>query len=228
MSENKEKRGIYNVSFNEKEIAPIKSEIELIEDAVISYINDYTFYYIKGYHDERRDKGFSAEHIKLHLESGAEGEININELLDLGKNIRAYLQEFKEPFIDKDNRKIYEWQDKKGIRFRTVVDRISKKAIEILEKKYQERGSQLPLSTLDEIIITFYSDRNLNERMLFKNPKVALFYEAKELNKELELLLKQRNKAKEINSLLKQMKAKNIKLSKANQNILNKANQLSR
>ena len=48
-------------------------------------------------------------------------------------------------------------------------------------------------------------------------------------NKEkLELLLKQRNKAKEINSLLKQMKAKNIKLNKANQNILNKANQLSR
>ena len=180
MSENKEKRGIYNVSFNEKEIAPIKSEIELIEDAVISYINDYAFYYIKGYHDERRDKGFSAEHIKLHLESGAEGEININELLDLGKNIRAYLQEFKEPFIDKDNRKIYEWQDKKGIRFRTVVDRIPKKAIEILEKKYQERGSQLPLSTLDEIIITFYSDRNLNERMLFKNPKVKAYYESLE------------------------------------------------
>lgn len=48
-------------------------------------------------------------------------------------------------------------------------------------------------------------------------------------NKEkLELLLKQRNKDKEINSLLKQMKAKNIKLNKANQNILNKANQLSR
>lgn len=142
MSENKEKRGIYNVSFNEKLATPIKSELELIEDAVISYIHDYTFYYVKGYHSERKDKGVSAEHIKLHLESGAEGE--------------------------------------------------------------------------------------LNERMLFKNPKVSLFYEAKELNKELELLLKQRNKDKEINSLLKQMKAKNIKLNKANQNILNKANQLSR
>lgn len=228
MSENKEKRGIYNVSFNEKLATPIKSELELIEDAVISYIHDYTFYYVKGYHSERKDKGVSAEHIKLHLESGADGEININELLDLGKNIRAYLKEFKEAFIDDKRAKIYEWQDKKGTRFRVVIDKISKKYLENLEKKYQERGLQLPLTSLDEIIITFYSDRNLNERMLFKNPKVSLFYEAKELNKELELLLKQRNKAKEINSLLKQMKAKNIKLSKANQNILNKANQLSR
>ena len=37
-----------------------------------------------------------------------------------------------------------------------------------------------PLSPSDETIITFYSDRNLNERMEFKNPNVAKYYESRE------------------------------------------------
>ncbi|MCR2063220.1 hypothetical protein CHLV4140_10360, partial [Campylobacter helveticus] len=37
-----------------------------------------------------------------------------------------------------------------------------------------------PLSPSDEIIITFYSDRNLNEKMEFKNPKVREYYGNKE------------------------------------------------
>lgn len=69
---------------------------------------------------------------------------------------------------------------KKGTRFRVVIDKISKRYLENLEKKYQERGLQLPLTSLDEIIIIFYSDRNLNERMLFKNPKVKAYYESLE------------------------------------------------
>ncbi|MCR2109987.1 hypothetical protein CUPS4049_04985, partial [Campylobacter upsaliensis] len=41
-----------------------------------------------------------------------------------------------------------------------------------------------PLSPFDEIIITFYSDRNLNEKMEFKNPKVREYYENKEIKQE--------------------------------------------
>lgn len=80
-------------------------------------------------------------------------------------------------FLDEKEAKIYEWQDKKGVRFRVASSNMNKKTIKILN---QERGLQLPLTSLDEIIITFYSDRNLNERMLFKNPKVKAYYESLE------------------------------------------------
>ena len=43
---NKEQRGIYNVSFNDKKATPILKNIEAIEDAVIEYIAMY----VKGYH----------------------------------------------------------------------------------------------------------------------------------------------------------------------------------
>ncbi|EPN1533070.1 hypothetical protein ACTVZV_001401, partial [Campylobacter upsaliensis] len=48
-----EKRGIYNVSFNEKNSTPINAELEAIENAII----DYVVHYVKGWHNERRDKG---------------------------------------------------------------------------------------------------------------------------------------------------------------------------
>ncbi|SUW87775.1 hypothetical protein [Campylobacter helveticus] len=38
--------------------------------------------------------------LKLHLEKGSEGEINLEELLNLGNSIREYLKIFKEPFDD--------------------------------------------------------------------------------------------------------------------------------
>ena len=214
MNENKEKRGIYNVSFNEKNSTPINTELELIENAVI----DYVIHYIKGWHNTKRDKGRGAEHIKLHLEENSQGQITIEELLNLGNYVRKYLKEFKEPFIENENKdgRVYEWENEKGIRFRIATDKI------------KGEGLIPPLSPSDEIIITFYSDRNLKERMLFKNPKVILFYESKELNKQLENLLKQRNKNKEINILLKEMKNKNIKLNKENQTKLKNLNQLSR
>ncbi|EPN1533406.1 hypothetical protein ACTVZV_001752, partial [Campylobacter upsaliensis] len=115
-----------------------------------------------------------------HLEKGSEGEISLEELLNLGNSIRAYLKVFKEPFMDMDKRKIYEWEDDNGIRFRAVSDKLSQK---IVEKINQMGGSQLPLSPFDNTIITFYSDRNLNEKMEFKNPKVKEFYENKEKSK---------------------------------------------
>ncbi|WP_270975473.1 hypothetical protein [Campylobacter helveticus] len=172
-----EKRGIYNVSFNGKNLTLIEAELEFIENAVIDYIKDYSFYYIKGFHDERRDKGLGAEHIKIHLEKGSEGEISLEELLNLGHSLRTYLKIFKEPFMDTDERKIYEWENDEGVRFRVVSDKLSQK---IVEKINQMGGSQLPLSPFDNTIITFYSDRNLNQKMEFKNPKVREYYANKE------------------------------------------------
>ncbi|EPM8362047.1 hypothetical protein ACTSAC_001839, partial [Campylobacter jejuni] len=159
-----EKRGIYNVSFNEKKASGMD-----IDSMVIMYI--------KGYHNIRRDIGLGANHIKLHLEENSEGEINASELLNLGNSIREYLKIFKEPFIDEKGAKIYEWENDENVRFRAVVDKIPQGHLEQLGEEYQRGGSQPPLSPSDEIIITFYSDRNLNEKMEFKNPKVKEFYE---------------------------------------------------
>ncbi|EAI0665767.1 hypothetical protein E0352_08500 [Campylobacter upsaliensis] len=162
-----EKRGIYNVSFNEKNSTPINAELEAIENAII----DYVVHYIKGWHNERRDKGRGAEHIKLHLEKGSEGEISLEELLNLGNSIREYLKIFKEPFDDGRGGKVFEWENDESVRFRIATDKI------------KGEGLIPPLSPSDEIIITFYSDRNLNEKMEFKNPKVKEFYENKEKSK---------------------------------------------
>ncbi|TXK60660.1 hypothetical protein [Campylobacter helveticus] len=168
----KEIRNIYNVSFNEKNSTPINAELEAIENIII----DYVVHYIKGWHNERRDKGRGAEHIKLHLEKGSEGEITLEELLNLGNSIREYLKLFKEPFEDlnKDG-KVFEWENDEGVRFRIATDKI------------KGEGLIPPLSPSDEIIITFYSDRNLNEKMEFKNPKVKEYYESKQTQNEKNL-----------------------------------------
>lgn len=102
----------------------------------------------------------------MHLQQGSEGEITIEELLNLGKSIREYLKIFKEPFLEDENKsgKVYEWQDKNGIRFRVATD------------INREEGLIPPLSPSDEIIISFYSDRNLNQKMQFKNPEVEAYY----------------------------------------------------
>ena len=176
-----EKRGIYNVSFNEKKASGMD-----IDSMVIMYI--------KGYHNIRRDIGLGANHIKLHLEENSEGEINASELLNLGNSIREYLKMFKEPFIDEKGAKIYEWENDENVRFRAVVDKIPQGHLEQLGEEYQRGGSQPPLSPSDEIIITFYSDRNLNEKMEFKNPKVKEFYENKEKSKNSKITSKLRLK----------------------------------
>ncbi|EAJ0469159.1 hypothetical protein FFT86_07485 [Campylobacter upsaliensis] len=162
---NKEKRGIYNVSFNEKNSTPINAELEAIENAII----DYVVHYVKGWHNERRDKGRGAEHIRLHLEKGSEGEISLEELLNLGNSIREYLKIFKEPYKDSNDARVYEWENNESVRFRIVTD-TNYKLIK------GEGHSNTPLSPSDEQIITFYSDRNLNKQMEFKNPKVAKYY----------------------------------------------------
>lgn len=158
-----EQRGIYNVTFGNEKVAPIFKDIEAIEDAVIEYIAMY----VKGYHSTRKDRGFGAEHIKLHLEKGSEGEISLEELLNIGNSLRTYLNTFKEPFIDDKGAKIYEWENAEKVRFRVIADTI---------RKDREEGDNCHSSLSADVIITFYSDRNLNKQMEFKNPQVAAHY----------------------------------------------------
>lgn len=161
---NKEQRGIYNVTFGDKNASPIFKDIEAIEDAVIEYIAMY----VKGYHSKRNERGFGAEHIKLHLEKGSEGEITLEELLNIGNYLRKYLERFNEPFIDERGAKIYEWENDDRTRFRIVADTI---------RENKGEGDNCHSTPFASAIISFYSDRNLNEKMNFKNPKVKAYYE---------------------------------------------------
>lgn len=166
----KEIRGIYNVTFNDKQSTPIKlsekSDIELVENAVIKEVAMY----VKGWHNRKNQHGLGANHIKLHLDKNSIGEISIEELVNLGNSLREYIEIFKEPHIDKNGAKIYEWENDDKVRFRTVIDNPNKNSED------PEHTSIQKVSASD-LIISFYSDRNLKEPMQFKNPKVAEYYE---------------------------------------------------
>lgn len=164
MNNKKEIRGIYNTTFNDKLATPILKEVEAVENAIIEVITMY----VKGYHNIKRDKGAGAEHIKIHLDENEEGAISIEELVLLGNSLRKYLSIFKEPFIKTINKKIYEWQNKDGVRFRAVTGKI-------LTTKGE--GHTPPLSPSSDFILTFYSDRNLKNKMQFENPQVEAFYQ---------------------------------------------------
>ena len=169
----KEKLGIYNVTFNDKRATPVtlNPDIALVENAVI----DTVVMYVKGWHNIKRDKGIGAEHLKYHLKQGAIGEVSLEELLNLGRSLRKYMKIFGEPFLEDKNKtgKVFEWQDSDGIRFRVTMDS---------KRQAGEEGLITPLSLPNKTIITFYSDRNLNARMVFKNPAVREFYESKKLD----------------------------------------------
>lgn len=185
----KEKRGIYNVTFNEKETTPILKDIEAIQDSVIEYIAMY----IKGYHSVQRDKGKGAEHIKLHLDKGSEGEINVEELLDIGNSLREYLKIFKEPFVDDKGAKIYEWENPQKVRFRVIADKKSGiSPCDNCTATHTLTNQGTNATSIADVIITFYSDRNVKQ-MEFKNPKVKAYYEKQSTRKH------QKNAIKNIN-----------------------------
>ena len=164
-----EKRGIYNVTYNGKFSTPVYKDLTTIDDAIK---------YAKG------DKSKGAKHISIrHLnDESKEGYVTRQELLNLGENIRAYLKENKEPFIDKRGGHIYEWEDKDGVRFRAVIGQAKResddRSITSTLKPTDEatKSGIIPNSSLysSNNIITFYSDRNLKEPMKFENPKLKL------------------------------------------------------
>ena len=153
----KEKRGIYNVTYNDKTATFVRQDLDDINSALLY---------------ERGDKEVGAKHTRIrHLrDENKVGYVKDTELLNLGENIRAFTKKYEEPFIDKRGARIYEWQDENGVRFRVVVD--------------NRRGNGQTPPPASESIITFYSDRNLKDRMDFKNPKVKYDVNLKEWHKD--------------------------------------------
>ncbi|EPA4341462.1 hypothetical protein ACQ3ZU_001086, partial [Campylobacter upsaliensis] len=150
----REQKGLYNVAFNGKNAVLIKKDLEAVDEALKL---------TQGYHLQHSQKGKGAKHIKIkHLtDPSKEGYVTDLEFVNLGKSIREFLKDY-EPFIEKQKSgqeaRIYEWENKEGIRFRLI-------------SKIQGGGTTANSHLVSaEEIITFYSDRNLKEKMNFKNP----------------------------------------------------------
>ena len=147
----KEAKGLYNVTYNGKNATRVLKDLEAVEEAI-------------RFSQGNKNKG--AKHIKIKHSTNEiqEGYVKPIEVANLGKDLRAFLKDY-EPFeeVQKSGRKanIYEWENKEGIRFRLVVNEVKGEA--------DSNPAQLP-KPFNEEIITFYSDRNLKERMQFKNP----------------------------------------------------------
>lgn len=150
----REKRGIYNVAYNDKTATLVRQDLQKIDDALIL--------------EKGSNKKGGAVHIKKHLDPGAQGAITQGEFLSVGKNIREYLQKYKEPFIDESGGRIYEWADENGVKFRVVV---------------YEKADGISASHPNSII-SFYSNRNLKKPMEFRNPQVKYDVNLKEWHKD--------------------------------------------
>ncbi|WP_270971895.1 PBECR2 nuclease fold domain-containing protein [Campylobacter upsaliensis] len=138
----KEQKGLFNVAYNGKNATLIKKDLEAVEEAIAL---------MQG----TRYKGAKHERIKHLTDPSKEGYITDLEFVNLGKSIREFLESY-EPFIDKNRARIYEWENKDKVRFGVVVNDVA--------------DMDSNPTTATEEIITFYSDRNLKEKMKFKNP----------------------------------------------------------
>lgn len=141
----KEKRGIYNVAYNGKNSTSVYPDIDFVENAV------------KLEQGSKKRGGIA--HIQKHFEKDAKGYVTPAEMTQIGDRMREYTAKFKKPYIDADGGRLYEWQDKDGVKFRVVV--------------YDGGvGSTTHITTtpVNDKIISFYSDRNLKKPMEFKTP----------------------------------------------------------
>ena len=159
----KELRGIYNVTYNGKMATMIKTDLDSIKEGIIRYA--------------RGNKEKGAKHIiKVHSDSNQMGYVTPQEIINMGKNIREYIKEYKEPFIDRNGARIYEWFNSKGDRFRIVVNNENINSIGV--------GTNPHITStyaINDEIITFYSDRNLKlgKTFEFKNQAVKQAYDEK-------------------------------------------------
>ncbi|MGX2973158.1 ADP-ribosyltransferase-containing protein [Helicobacter sp. T3_23-1059] len=170
----KEQQAIYGVVYKGEHSATIYKDLAKIDEALKN-----TIALNKGYHNLHSDRGRGATHIKLHLEPYSEGYLSQNEMLDLGKNIREYINTYGSPFIDKRGARIYEWFNKEGDKFRVVVD--------------NQRAGTTASVPADEEIITYFSDRFTKKGMNFHNERVTSDYE-QFLSKKLDFYIQELQK----------------------------------
>ena len=104
--EQKEKRGIYNVQFNEKKSTRISKDIKLVDKAIK---------FEKGFENPNTKKGAGALHIKKHIGNDKNGWVTKEEVLSIGDVIRKV-----EPY-EKNGKNVYEYFGDDGTRFRLVI-----------------------------------------------------------------------------------------------------------
>jgi hypothetical protein len=102
----KEKRGIYNVAYNDKQSTTIYKDLEAIENAIK---------FEKGFENKVTKKGFGALHIEKHLNEKNAGWVTQQEYLNMGEVVRKGKLN-----TDKYGRRSYEYY-KNGIRFRVAI-----------------------------------------------------------------------------------------------------------
>ena len=106
----REKRGIYNVAFNNKKSTIILKDLDAI-DEIIKFEKgeaDYTA------HGERKS-GYGALHIQKHLDTQNNGWVTKQEYLNMGQMLRKSTME------EADDKRIYTYFNDEGVRFRAVI-----------------------------------------------------------------------------------------------------------
>ena len=107
----KEKRGIYNVAYNDKKSTIIYKDLEAIENAIK---------FEKGFENKVTKKGFGALHIEKHLNEKNAGWVTQQEYLNMGEVVRKGKLN-----TDKYGRRSYEYY-KNGIKFRVAIGYMGK------------------------------------------------------------------------------------------------------
>ena len=106
----REKRGIYNVAFNNKKSTIIRKDLDAI-DEIIKFEKGEADYMLHG----ERKSGYGALHIQKHLDTQNNGWVTKQEYLDMGQMLRKSTME------EADDKRIYTYFNDEGIRFRVVI-----------------------------------------------------------------------------------------------------------
>ena len=106
----KEKRGIYNVAFNNKKSTIIRKDLDVI-DEIIKFEKGEADYMAHG----ERKSGYGALHIQKHLDTQNNGWVTKQEYLNMGQMLR------KSTMKEADDKRIYTYFNDEGVRFRVVI-----------------------------------------------------------------------------------------------------------
>ena len=106
----REKRGIYNVAYNNKKSTIIRKDLETI-DEIIKFEKGEADYVVNG----ERKNGYGALHIQKHLDTKNNGWVTKQEYLNMGQMLR------KSTMQEADDKRIYTYFNDEGIRFRLVI-----------------------------------------------------------------------------------------------------------
>jgi len=186
----REKRGIYNVAFNNKKSTIIRKDLETI-DEIIKFEKGEADYVANG----ERKSGYGALHIKKHLEAQNNGWVSKQEYLNMGQMLR------KSTMQEVDNKRIYTYFNDEGIRFRVVVaigknkERVisfysNRKPLKAgLSYNSQNYDGNLPLN--DDIVAQngtkgYYSPANNEIGLSDLSDKSALMHEVQHAIQEIE------------------------------------------